>query len=91
MSKNIQEKLQEAMENLAAKKETSEHRDKMEEECLELALEVVQARKKGNLNTQEIMKEMSDVLNTIDIFLISVGIDKESLNEYRLKQVEKHL
>lgn len=45
----------------------------------------------GKDTDEKIFNEMADVLNTIDIYMHSIGRDISELDEYRLKQVQKHL
>ncbi len=84
--------LKKAMKALAQKRPHTKHLKKVGEECTELALEVFKCDnadfKNGN---RFVLEEMSDVLNTIDIYLESIGMKKEELDSYRLKQVQKHL
>lgn len=87
---HLQSKLDNSMKELCDKKTTKEHLTKMGEECSELTLEVFKNLKNVD-NDKEILNEICDVLNTIDIYLLSIGKNKQELLEYRLSQVNKHL
>ena len=84
--------LQKAMSNLSKKRPHIKHLIKVGEECSELSVEVLKCVNHDFENgNREVLNEISDVLNTIDIYLESIGMNKDELDEYRLKQVQKHL
>lgn len=82
--------LKEAIQALSLKRSKKKHLTKIGEECTELTIEVFRNLKNAK-NENEILNEISDVLNTIDIYLLSIGKEKKDLDVYRLKQVTKHL
>lgn len=82
--------LQEALKKLSLKRSKKKHLTKIGEECTELTLEVFKNMKNAK-NEDKILNEISDVLNTIDVYLLSIGKEKKDLDTYRLKQVTKHI
>lgn len=84
--------LQKAMTQLANKKPHTQHMIKLGEESTELATEVFKCIGANFQNGNRfVLEEMADVLNTIDIYLESIGVSKDELDSYRLAQVKKHL
>jgi phosphoribosyl-ATP pyrophosphohydrolase len=79
-----------SIEALSKKYEPSEHLKKVIEETSELNNEIAK-NLLGKETQDNIKNEMADVVNTIEVYLSSIGLDFNSLNEYRLKQVTKHL
>lgn len=86
------EKLKNAMIELSKKRTSNKHLVKIGEECSELSVEVLKCINKDfKINNDNVLNEIADVLNTIDIYMNSIGKNTSELDEYRLKQVEKHL
>jgi len=83
-------KLQEAISKLSEKRTTSEHLGKLVSEQGELIAEIGD-KFNGKDTDEAILKEIADVLNTIDVYLYSIGVNKNSLDDYRLEQIQKHL
>lgn len=87
----MKQKLKTAMMMLSSLKSNTQHKVKLGEECCELSVDIFKSLTSEKKGDDSIIKEIADVLNCIDIFLLSVGLDKDDLTEYRFKQVEKHL
>jgi phosphoribosyl-ATP pyrophosphohydrolase len=77
---------------LASKQNFISQADKIIEETTELNLELIQLKKKGNVDDQtKVFNEIADVFNTLSIFLHINGMTIDDLEEYRKKQLLKHL
>jgi len=86
------EALESAIKKLSKKNPVKKHLSKVKEECGELLDEVDALLDTGSIGPNDnILGEMADVLNTIEIYMDSVGLSISHLDEYRLKQVQKHL
>ena len=84
--------LKKAMQILAQQNTTKQHQDKILEEMDELQDEILTCQEKQYSSSMETLNEIADVLNTIEIYCLSIGIDDIStLDTYRLDQVKKHL
>ena len=84
------QELKEAIAKLSNKKTPMQHLGKLVSEQGELIAEIGD-KFNGKNTDEEIFNEMADVLNTIDIYMHSIGKNISELDEYRLKQVQKHL
>lgn len=84
------QELEEAIAKLSNKKTPMQHLGKLVSEQGELIAEIGD-KFNGKNTDEEIFNEMADVLNTIDIYMHSIGRSIDELDKYRLKQVQKHL
>lgn len=84
--------LRAAIRELSQMKSSGQHLAKVKEECDELLVEVNDVIDNNfTVPNYKVLSEMADVLNTIEIYMDSLGMDISELDVYRLKQVKKHL
>lgn len=65
--------------------------EKLEEECLELALGILHRDKPGNENFRNIVEEMADVKNLIEQIELQVPYFKKGINLMTKYKVEREL
>lgn len=65
---------------------------KVREGCLNMLDEVDIHLNEGSIDPSEnLLCKVGDVLNSIEIYFSSVGMDISDLDAYRLKQIQKYL
>jgi len=87
-----QAKLKKLIATISSQNTGKIHLNKVGEECSELLVEIFDYQRDNKVpDKTRLVEEMSDVLNTIDVYMYGYDITSEDIIDYRISQLAKHV